>query len=544
MTRPSLLLCILGLGLCTALLSCEERSHPHPHEGEAHGHDHGDGHAQRPPTAEAERPDLSVTKYEDGLELFMEYPALVAGMPSALIAHFTDARNPDGFKVVTQGRVVATLRYADGREETFVADKPLRDGIFKPVVTPSRAGEATLHLRLEGPQLSGAVDAGAVRVHPDVSSAIKAAPEEKSGDQEISFLKEQQWKTQYATEEVRPRVLQGGVRANGELKPIAGQFAELAAPVAGRIPLSSPVPRLGAEVKKGDSLVQVVPTGTAEGQDLAGLEMEATRARAELGLAQRELARAEELFAAQAIPEKQLDAARVAKQVAQARVAGTERQLSQHRTAQGGGTSATSRSTFELRSPIDGVVSFSDVTPGAVVETGRTLVSVVNASRLWLEVKVYEADAPRVEQSPGAAFTVAGFEQEFTVGGQSGGLVAVGAVVDRATRTVPVLFELPNPGGLLKPGMFAKATVYTGQTIRGLAVPEAAIVDDDGKPTVFVLTGGESFVRRVIRPGIASGGYVQVLDGVTEGERVVSRGAYELKLASASGGIPEHGHAH
>lgn len=540
MRRP--LLRLLTLGLCTALLSCEKHSHPHPDDG--HAHDHGENHAHGPTTAAPARPDLAVTKYDDGLELFMEYPALVAGVPSPLIAHFTDARDPEHFKVVTRGRVVATLRYADGKEETFVADKLLRDGIFKPVVTPSRAGEATLHLRLEGPQVSGVVEAGAVRVHPDVASAVNAAPEAESGEQEISFSKEQQWKTQYATAEVRPRVLQGGVRANGELKPVAGQFAELAAPVAGRIPLFSPVPTLGAQVKKGETLVQVVPTGMAAGQDLAGLEMEAARARAELGLAQRELARAEELFAARAIPEKQLDAARVAKEVAQARVSGTERQLGGYRSAQGGGSGAAARSAFELRSPIAGVVSFSDVTPGAVVEAGRTLVSVVNPSRLWLEVKVYEADAPKVEQSPGAAFTVAGFDQEFAVGGGDGGLVAVGTVIDRATRTVPVLFELPNPGGRLKPGMFAKATVYTGQTIRGLAVPESAIVDDNGKPTVFVLSGGESFVKRAIRPGIRSGGFVQVLDGLSEGERVVSQGAYELKLASASGGIPEHGHAH
>ena len=70
------------------------------------------------------------------------------------------------------------------------------------------------------------------------------------------------------------------------------------------------------------------------------------------------------------------------------------------------------------------------------------------------------------------------------------------------------------------------------------------MVDDNGRSTVFVMEGGESFFKRVIRPGIRSGGWVQVLDGVKDGERVVSRGAYELKLSTATGAIPEHGHQH
>jgi cobalt-zinc-cadmium efflux system membrane fusion protein len=531
MIRPVL----LALVLSCALAACKEA--PHSHEGEG-GHEHG-----QTPAGEPERPDVSVTVYQDGLELFMEYPALVVAQPSPLVAHFTDARDPDGFRVITKGRVTATLRYADGSEERFVADTLLRDGIFKPVVQPTKAGEATLTLLLEGEQVVGTVGVGKVTVHPSVAAAAAAAPSEEAGEATVPFLKEQQWKTEYATAVAEPRVLQGGVRTHGELKPVAGQAAELSAPVAGRIPVEGRVVHLGQAVKKGEVLVRVVPTSAARGTDLATVEMEAARARAELGLAEREVKRAEEMFAAKAIPEKQLDAARVARDVAGARVAAAERQLSLYRDTQSGGGGAGG-TAFELRSPLDGVVSYADVTPGAVVEAGTRLVSVVNPARLWLEAKVYEADAPKVENSPGASFTVAGFEREFTVDEKTGRLVAVGSVVDRATRTVPVLFELVNPDGVLKPGMSAKVTLYTGQTVRAVAVPESALVDDNGKPTVFVMEGGESFFKRAIRPGVRSGGYVQVLEGVKEGERVVSRGAYELKLSTATGAIPEHGHQH
>jgi RND family efflux transporter MFP subunit len=307
--------------------------------------------------------------------------------------------------------------------------------------------------------------------------------------------------------------------------------------------VDGPVPYLGKPVKKGEVLVRLAPTTAASSTDLASLELEVSRARAELGLAEREVKRAEELLAARAIPEKQLDEARVAREVATARVAAAERQRETYRGTQSGGV-VQGAALFELRSPLNGVVAFSDVMPGAVVEAGARLVLVVNTERLWLEARVYEPDVARVENSPGASFTVAGFEREFTVDEKSGRRVAVGAVVDRATRTVPVIFELPNPGGVLKPGMFAKVQLHTGETVRGVAIPESAIVDDSGRSVVFVMKGGESFYKRAVRTGIRSGGWVQVLEGVREGERVVSRGAYDVKLAAATGAAVGHGHSH
>jgi cobalt-zinc-cadmium efflux system membrane fusion protein len=516
--------------------------------GTADEHEHGAGqrHAQAEPGKEAvpEIPSLTVTAYQSGLELFMEYPSLVVGRSSPLVAHFTDIRDPNAFKVVTKGRVTVVLRHADGQEERFVADKLLRDGIFKPVVVPTRAGEGTLILTLEGEQVTGTVDAGKVRVHATETEAIASAAGEAKGEEAtVPFSKEQQWKTRYATTAATARVLQGAVRANGEIKPVAGQSAELSTPVAGLIPVGGPVPHLGQRVKRGELLLGLAPTTVVSGTTLASVELEVSRARAEQGLAERDLRRAEELFAAKVIPEKQVDAARTAREVASARFEAATRERGLYRSAQSGG-SARGRASFELRSPLDGVVSFADITPGAVVDAGTRLVAVVNTDRVWLEVKVYEADAPRVERASGASFTVAGFDREFVIDASNGRRVAVGAVVDRVTRTVPVIFELANPEGRLKPGMFAKVDLLTGETVRAVAVPESAVVDDKGRAVVFVMGGGENFHKRVIRPGVRSSGFVQVLEGVKEGERVVSQGAYEIKLSTATGAMPEHGHQH
>jgi cobalt-zinc-cadmium efflux system membrane fusion protein len=86
--------------------------------------------------------------------------------------------------------------------------------------------------------------------------------------------------------------------------------------------------------------------------------------------------------------------------------------------------------------------------------------------------------------------------------------------------------------------------IETGAATNALAVPESAMVDDAGRKVVYVQVEGESFERRVLTLGIRSGGWVEVKAGLANGERVVTRGAYDVKLAASGGAVPEHGHAH
>jgi multidrug efflux pump subunit AcrA (membrane-fusion protein) len=75
-------------------------------------------------------------------------------------------------------------------------------------------------------------------------------------------------------------------------------------------------------------------------------------------------------------------------------------------------------------------------------------------------------------------------------------------------------------------------------------VPESAIIDDAGRPVVFVQRGGETFLRRPVKLGIRNHGLVQVLEGVNAGDRVVTKGAYLIRLSTMSSAVPAHGHVH
>jgi len=96
----------------------------------------------------------------------------------------------------------------------------------------------------------------------------------------------------------------------------------------------------------------------------------------------------------------------------------------------------------------------------------------------------------------------------------------------------------------LRIGMAAKAQVFAGAAREVVAVPASAVIDENGMATVFVMTGGESFERRQVRIGARDGDWVEVVDGLESGQRVVSRGAWLVKLASTKTGEIGHGHAH
>jgi multidrug efflux pump subunit AcrA (membrane-fusion protein) len=92
--------------------------------------------------------------------------------------------------------------------------------------------------------------------------------------------------------------------------------------------------------------------------------------------------------------------------------------------------------------------------------------------------------------------------------------------------------------------MFAQVHIWSGESVEATAIPVQALVDEAGQGVTYVMLGGESFQRRVLRLGIREGGYVQVKSGIEPGERIVTRGAYLVRLAAAAPAEAGHGHAH
>lgn len=479
---------------------------------------------------------VAITHFSDNTELFVEFMPLTVGAESPFAAHMTRVSD---YKAVTAGRLSATLSGAGQPDETFVIAAPAQPGIFRPVAKPRFAGERRLVFRLDAPGLAAVHDLGMVTVYRDHDGAAKAqAGEKPEAPGAISYLKEQQWKTDYGLTLVGRRALRESVAATAALRAPADREALINAIAAGQVMAAAEFPRVGMPVKKGQLLAYLVPHLGGD-SDVATLEMQAQRARLAAQYASQERERMEALFKQEAVPEKRVQAARNQDKIARAELAGAERRVGQYRDG-GAGSNG-----IPIRSPIAGVVADVAVAPGAYIGAGQPIVHIVNPERLWLEVRVAESDIGRIGQPTGAAFTVDGFEQSFEIAPGAGGrVVGFGNVIDPATRTAPLLFEFPNPDRRLRIGMAARARVFAGKSTTVLAVPATSLIDDNGQAVVYVQRDGEAFERRPVQAGTRDAGWVEIKTGVAAGERVVSKGAYQVRLAATAPAAMGEGHAH
>ena len=501
------------------------------------GHEHGpEGHGDGSGSVAAELPGQSVTVWSDKTELFMEYKPLIVGQEARFAAHVTVDANG---KPVTAGSATLKLVMQGGAALEGHAKEPSNPGIFRPIIKPTVAGKCTLALTVDSPQLKDSFAVGECEVFANEAAARAALGEEEEAPGRITYLKEQAWKTDFGTTVVAERDLQEGVRAAGEIRPVGGKEAQLTAPSAGRVALVEPVPLLGMPVKKDQVLATITPRNT--GGDRPTMAADATAAEAEVAAARTELDRAQRLVAANAAAPRTVDEAKTRLAIAEARLGGARGRLGQF---DAGARGAGGGRQFQVRAPVDGTLVSIEAASGQGVEEGQKLFTVMDLDRVWLVASVFEADLPRVENARAAWFTIDGYEQPFTVDDRNGKLVTVGRVIDPRTRTAPVIFELDNKLGKLRIGNFTKTVIATGAPKKTLAIPEISVVEDAGKAIAFVMIEGESFERRALRVGIRSNGWVEVLEGVKAGEHVVTKGAYEVKLASASGAVPAHGHAH
>ena len=201
-----------------------------------------------------------------------------------------------------------------------------------------------------------------------------------------------------------------------------------------------------------------------------------------------------------------------------------------------------------LRSPIDGTVAQMLAVPGTYLRQGDKVLHIVDNKILWLDIQIPEVDVPHIKKVSGAWLLLPGLDKPLRIEtegeNRNGRVVAFGKVVDAVTRTAPLFLSFNNPDQMLRIGTYAEARVFTGHQSAGVAIPVSALVNDNGMDVVFVMKNGEAFERRVVQLGVRDGDYVEALTGVQTGERIVSRGAYLVKLAASGGDRAAHGHVH
>jgi RND family efflux transporter MFP subunit len=482
------------------------------------GHDHSTGSQDNQASQAADdRPSVAITQWTDKMELFMEYPVLVANKAGKFIIHLTIL---NGFQPIREGEVKLTFTASDGHIHEVTKDEILREGIFTPMVELHEAGKFEFVLTYTGPGISDEFIIDGFTVYTSAEE-IPHSEEVESGD-EVGFLKEQQWKIPFATIEAETREIKKSIWAVGEVIPSPNAYVEIVSPVDGIVHVgeSGTLALPGSIVQRNDIVATITPPITGNGWASTQLAFEQSK---------RDYERAQRLKEKQAISDREFERIR---DEYLAMKAGFE-------AVSGGGDIGA----LALKAPISGKIIEWQVRPGQQVSAGDKLMAIVDPNSVWLRVNVYENNYRELGRPVGAFVKDGPNGSGWTISESEIKLLSSGGALDPATRTVPVLMEVANPDNRLRINASIPVELYVTEGAMATAIPKSAVYEEDGMDVVFVQTGGESFEKRIVALGSHYDGWMAIKKGINPGERVVATGGYHVKLASTTAEIG-HGHAH
>jgi len=507
-----------------------------------------DGHAHE------EEHVLSVTQWTGQFELFMEYEQPVVSETVPFFIHLT---HMDNFKPVTKGTVTLLFKKSGGEAVTRANLSLARAGIFIPEISIPDAGEYDLSLIYNNDAAEYTFDIGGFHVfatehdkdgdhvqeheHEQEQTHEHESDEDQEHDHEqeespvesITFLKEQQWRTEFETLECRILPVKASIAAIGEVLPRQSGYAEIVSPVEGllNVQYNRDMVIPGKRIRTGEKLVTLSPP-------VAG-ENSWTDKRLSFEKAQKDYERAKNLLGRQAISQREFE--QVQKDYLLQK-AGYEATLNLY-GIEPDKNKGTENMLFNMTSPINGIVHDIMVLPGQKISPGQKLMTIIDPSFVWLRVDIFEKDLLQLDSPGGASVTVPGKSSPVILKPDQLKLLSKGNFIDQQSRTIPFLFELQNKADQFKIGQFLQLELYTTKEKRELTVPKSAIIDEDVQKIVFVQREGESFEKRIVKTGPAFEDVIIINDGLAAGERVVTKGAYQVKLASMNTNIG-HGHIH
>ena len=199
--------------------------------------------------------------------------------------------------------------------------------------------------------------------------------------------------------------------------------------------------------------------------------------------------------------------------------------------------SGESKRSLTFRSPVNGIVTEKKALPGMRFMPGEVLYQIADLSAVWVVADVFEQDIGLVKAGAKARVRIDAYPDKLF----EGRITYVYPTLKTETRTVPVRIELANPGGLLKPGMYAQLELPVGGKGKVLTVPDSAVIDSGTRRIVLVQLKEGRFEPREVKLGARSDSYIEVLEGVKEGEQVVIAANFlidaESNLQAAVGGF-------
>lgn len=479
-----------------------------------HTHDHSADSAQGD-----EEVSISVTRWTENIELFVEFPPFVIGKESRFVAHFTDLKT---YLPISEAKVNVSLQGENGVSESV--NSPIRPGIFTPVLVPKQAGRFQLKFEITYGDISESIDAGQVSVYTSLEEAIANIPEANEGN--ITFLKEQAWNTKFSVRPVVRQVVKERISVAGEVVSNPSKTTTISSTAGGMLVFSRDyLP--GIFVNRNERV------GIIVGKDIvAGVNAEENlqhvflNAKAALAQAKANYERQKQLYEEKVISTLEFEQHQLIFNLSHLEF----QTISNNYVESIGG--------IELFANTSGYVDDVDAQSGDYLEVGERILSIIPANN-----KLLQLDVPVKYYSKKDSITNIRWQDEGKWHEDDAKVVSFSQQIDPGDAFFPIWFNVSQINAV--PGKYVQAEIVFGTyDVESNVVPTQSILEDYGIYSVIVQITGESFEKREITAGKRNSEYTEILDGLQEGEMVVIDGAYQVKMAGMSGEAPVHGHEH
>ena len=483
--------------------------HTHAHEADEHAHVHDE--------------TLQLTAYSTDFEVFAEATPFVIGQSSDMLAHFSRLEN---FKPLEEGSITVSLIIGtDGIRQTL--EQPTQAGIYHFALQPTVSGTGKLIFDINTSEGASQIVIPNIRVYTNEHDAHEAAAGEAiTSSNAVTFTKEQSWKVDFATAEVRSEPFGQIIRTTAQIQPSQGDERIIVAKAGGVVLFSNDNVVEGKAVSAGQTLLSIDGSATTDNN----LAVRYAEAESEYNRAKAEYERKMELAKENVVSQSDLLSAKTDFTNAEANYNNLKRNFSEGQQS--------------VSSPIGGFVTRVLVQNGQYVEAGQPVLVISQNRNLFIKAELQPKYFDMLGSITSANIRTLNNNLTYSLEELDGKVLSYGKSTDAQNPLIPVVFQVNNKAGLL-PGSFVDMFIKTQTNLQAVTVLNEAIVEEMGNFFVFVQLTPELFEKRAIKKGSTDGFRTEILDGLTAEERTVTKGAILVKLAQTSGALDAHaGHVH
>jgi membrane fusion protein, heavy metal efflux system len=376
------LLYISFIVMTSLFIGCNNNKGGHTHDTVG-GHEAHDDHGH-------EAGAISYTLFSNDYELFVEFPALMVGQTSTFAAHFTLLST---YKPVSEGKL--TLSIIQGNKGIrHSVDAPSSPGIFRPALQPKETGTYKMLFELESPSGNARFEIPEIQVFANAEEAAHATLEPANGD-EISYLKEQAWKTEFATQDVSMQPFYSVIHTSAKVKGQAQSSVAINAQTEGQANL---IAVLGQSVRKGELLAVIASSGIEN-----NLNSRLKESKIAFEKSKADYNRTKPLVENQVVSQK--DFLQIESQYKQD-------SLRYYQLA-----NQVSQNGLKVTSPVEGFVSSVNVSNGQFVDKSSVIMHIGSNSELLIEAYVNQSDFQKVSGIFDANFSFADNQRDHNAKG-------------------------------------------------------------------------------------------------------------------------------